>query len=135
MDPATLILAALSAGAVAGLKDAVTSAIGDAYVALRGLVSNRVADQPHGELALDQFEARPDVWREQLRDALLASGAADDTAVLAAATRLQELLDAEGAGSGTTFHTTFSGNVQGTVQGNHANVTMNFDRPAEPPKR
>src|ERR1700722_6846176 len=43
MDPVTLIVAALVAGAAAGLKDTASSAIKDAYNGLRGLVLRRLA--------------------------------------------------------------------------------------------
>ena len=43
MDPITLIVAALAAGAAAGLGDTASQAIKDAYAGLKGLIKRRFA--------------------------------------------------------------------------------------------
>ena len=45
MDPITLIVTALAAGAALGVKDAASSAVKDAYAGLKALVSKRLARQ------------------------------------------------------------------------------------------
>ena len=50
MDPITLIVTALAAGAALGLKDTASSAIKDAYQGLKTLVKKRLASQADGEL-------------------------------------------------------------------------------------
>jgi hypothetical protein len=52
MDPVTLIVAALAAGASAGLTDAVSQAMKDVHAGLKSLVLRRVQDQPAGEVAV-----------------------------------------------------------------------------------
>jgi hypothetical protein len=70
MDPVTLIVTALAAGASAGvidaLKDNAKDAAKAAYARLRGLVRKRVAGNPGAELALTEHEADPENWAAPL---------------------------------------------------------------------
>jgi len=100
MDPVTLIVAALVAGAAAGLKDTASSAIKDAYDGLKGLVRRRLADRPGGELVLDRHEQDPQVWDKPLAQELTAAGAGDDPALVTAAQALMQLVDAAGSAAG-----------------------------------
>ncbi|MGW1614834.1 hypothetical protein ACWCQZ_36420 [Streptomyces sp. NPDC002285] len=131
MEPVTVVLTALAAGAVAGLKDTVGSAVTDAYQALKGRVTRRVADQPLGEQLLERYESDPAVWEAPLRAALLAAEAEKDPEVLAIARRLLELADSAGVGSGGKYAVAVDGNVQGLVQGDHARVDMRFHEPPQ----
>jgi hypothetical protein len=101
MDPITLIVTALAAGATAGgldtVKDATKAAIQSAYAKLRGLAKQRVAGQPDGELALDRHEASPQKWESLLTAELTEAGAAGDADLVAAAKALMELVDSVGA--------------------------------------
>jgi hypothetical protein len=104
MDPITLIVTALAAGsgegALEALKDDVTDAIKSAYATLRGLVRNRVCDQPGAELVLAQYEDDPGTWGTPLARMLHDTGAAVDVDLLAVAHALLELVDAVGAAEG-----------------------------------
>jgi hypothetical protein len=100
MDPVTLILTALVAGAAAGLKDTASSAIKDAYNGLKGLVRRKLAGRPNGELVLDQHEQEPQVWEKPLAQELTAAGASDDHGLVAAAQALMALVDAAGSAAG-----------------------------------
>jgi len=82
VDPVTVVVSAIALGAVAGLRDAATEAVKDAYAVLRRLVRDRYA-----EVDLGAVERRPDsaAKRESLTEDLIAEGAADDAEVLAAA--------------------------------------------------
>jgi len=104
MDPITLIVTALAAGASAGaldaVKDDVKDAVKAAYARLRGLARRRVAARPDGELALDRYEAAPQTWEPVLTAELVAADAAKDTALLDAAKALMELIDQAGAKAG-----------------------------------
>ena len=71
MDPVTLIVAALAAGASAGVTDAVSQGIQDAYAGLKALVLRRVQDQPAGEVAVIEHEKDPDTWSAPLVKTLL----------------------------------------------------------------
>lgn len=92
MDPATLLLAALSAGATAAAKDTANEAVKDAYHALRALVQRRFAGKPEAQLALAQHEAKPSVWEAPLKDALESTGADQNVDIIRAAQRLMALL-------------------------------------------
>jgi hypothetical protein len=100
VDPVTLVVAALAAGAGAGAKDAAAQAVKDAYAGLKALVLRRVADTPDGELAVERQESDPATWQAPVTKAVRESGAADDAVVVAAAQRLMELLDPKGAAAG-----------------------------------
>jgi RIP homotypic interaction motif len=104
MDPITLIVTALAAGATAGgldtVKDATKAAVQSAYAKLRGLAKQRVAGQPDGELALDRHETSPQKWESLLTAELTEAGAAGDADLVAAAKALMELVDSVGARAG-----------------------------------
>jgi RIP homotypic interaction motif len=104
MDPVTLIVAALAAGASGGaisaLQDDVQGAVIAAYGKLRGLVAKRVAGNPGAELALTEYEADPEHWETPLTAKLTQLGAADDTDLVAAANALMKLVDGVGARAG-----------------------------------
>lgn len=100
MDPVSLIVAALVAGASAGLKDTASSAIKDAYNGFKKLVGGKLAGRPRGEMALAEHEGDPETWDKPLVKELTEAGAGDDAAVIAAAQALMQLIDAEGSAAG-----------------------------------
>jgi hypothetical protein len=104
MDPITLIVAALAAGAVSGaldtVKDGAKAGITAAYAKVRGLVHKRVAGNPGAELTLAEYEADPKTWEAPLTAKLKQVGAADDADLVAAAKALMELVDQAGARAG-----------------------------------
>jgi hypothetical protein len=97
VDPVTLIVAALVAGAAAGLKDTASSAVKDAYNGLKGLARRRLAGHPDGELVLARHEQDPQVWDKPLAQELTAAEAGDDPGLVAAAQELMALVDAAGS--------------------------------------
>ena len=104
MEPITLIVTALAAGASTGaigaLKDSAKETASAAYDRLRGLARKRVAGRPDGELALERHEAAPQKWEAVLTGELTAAGAASDATLLSAAEALMELIDQTGTKSG-----------------------------------
>ena len=100
MDPITLIVTALAAGASAGAISALQDDVQAAYSQLRGLVTTRVAGQPGAELVLAQYEDHPGTWETPLAKMLHDTGAAVDANLLAVAHALLELADAAGAAEG-----------------------------------
>jgi hypothetical protein len=104
MEPVTLILTALAAGASAGaldaLKDDAKEKVKAAYGKLHGLVKKRVSGRPHGELALAEYESAPQKWEGLLTAELAEAGAAQDGELVAAAKALMELIDQPGTKSG-----------------------------------
>jgi hypothetical protein len=100
MDPVTLIVAALTAGASAGMTDAVSQGVKDAYAAVKALVLRRVKDVPAGEVAIVEHEKDPEVWSAPLAQKLADASADRDPEVIEAAQRLLQLLDPAGAQAG-----------------------------------
>jgi hypothetical protein len=127
MDPLTLIITALVAGAAAGAQGTASEAIKDAYRGLKSLLSRKFANRPEAELALAKHEEMPQVWEAPLKDALSSVGANHDEEIVKAAQSLMALINPQLAASGK-YNVQITGNVQGLVQGDHALVTMNFDK-------
>jgi hypothetical protein len=104
VDPVTLIVSALAAGASAGaldaLKDDVKDAVKAAYARLRMLARKRVAGRPDGGLALERHEASPKQWESVLTGELIEAGAASDADLVAAAKAVMQLVDAAGGRAG-----------------------------------
>lgn len=129
MEPISMILAALVAGATSGALDALTDDVREkakaAYAKLRGLVGKRVAGNPAAEMALAQYEANPKVWEAPLSDELAKAGAADDTELVAVAKALMELLDQSGATSGK-YNVTIK-DSKGVQVGDHGHQTNTFN--------
>jgi hypothetical protein len=104
MEPITLIVTALAAGASAGaieaLKDNAKEMAKAAYSKLSGLARKRVAGRPDGELALERHQTAPQRWEAVLVDELTAADAVNDAELVAAAKALMVLIDQVGAKSG-----------------------------------
>jgi hypothetical protein len=100
MDPVTLIVRALGAGASLSLNDRASGAVGDAYGTLRSLVAQRLTDQAAGDLVTGGDEGAPEAWEVPLAVQLTAAGAADDSELLAAAQALMRLIDEAGFQTG-----------------------------------
>ena len=100
MDPITLIVAALAAGAASALQDGASAAVKDAYARLKALVTKRFANRPKGELVLAGHQAAPQTWEAPLAAELSAAGAKGDADLVAAAQALMRLVDEAGSRSG-----------------------------------
>lgn len=122
MDPVTLIVAALAAGAALGLKDAASAAVKDAYAGLKALVEKRFAGHAKRQLVLAEHEADPETWEKPLAAELAATGADRDGELVAAAQALMRLVDEAGFAAGK-YRVKYQVDVhdaQGVVVGDHA---------------
>jgi hypothetical protein len=128
MEPISLILAALVAGATTGtldsLKDDAKDRAGALYAKLRGLAGKRVAGREDGERALERYPDAPKKWESVLADELTEAGAANDTELLATARELMQLIDQAGAKSGK-YNVTITGG-QGVQVGEGNTQSNNF---------
>lgn len=126
MDPITLIVTALIAGATTGALDSVKDGAKAGFKAaaekLRGLVKRRVAGNPGAEAALAELEADPQTWKAPLAAKLTQLGAADDADLVAAAQALMELVDQAGARAGK-YNVTITGSKG--VQVGDGNIQVN----------
>ena len=62
MDPVTVIVAALTAGAVAGAQGTAATAVGELYSGLKALIASRFRGKPAAEAALRKFETDRETW-------------------------------------------------------------------------
>jgi len=127
VDPVSLIVAALAAGAVAGAQNTATDAVKDAYTGLKDLVRRRLSGRTSGEQALAQHDDEPQQASEALEAELVAVRAGDDAAVVNAAQRLMALLDPTGARAGK--YTVDLRGAQGVQVGDHNTQTNTFSTP------
>jgi hypothetical protein len=131
MDPLTLILTALGTGAAFLAKQAASEAVKDAYQALKTRLQQKFADKPEATVALAKYADKPDVWRAPVHEALTETAADQDRELITAAQQLLALVDPQQAAMGK-YNVQIAGQVQGFVQGDHAQVTMTFgDKPQE----
>jgi len=129
MDPVTLIVTALAAGAASALQDGASDAVKNAYARLKALVAKRFADRPKGELVLAEHEAAPQTWEKPLAAELSASGAEGDADRVGAAQALMSLVDEAGSRSGKYLVAVHGS--QGVQIGDHNTQTNAFGpRPA-----
>src|SRR3954452_5297625 len=95
MDPVTLVVSALVAGAAAGTSSTVSTAINDAYQALKRLVAGRLRGAGRDPQVIDEAAASQTA-QARLTEELRAVGV-DDT-VRQLAQELLELLEARDSG-------------------------------------
>jgi hypothetical protein len=126
MDPVTLIVTALAAGAASAMQDGASAAVKQAYARLRDAVQRRLAGRRDGELVLARHEADPETWQAPLSAELSKTGAGDDPGLQAAAQALMELVDAAGSRAGK-YSVVVSGSY-GFQVGDHNTQTNTFGR-------
>lgn len=118
MDPVTLIVAALVAGATAAFKDVGSNVVKDAYAGLKALVKRAFGGSATTTEELDKESPDKAMLEQQVR----ASGAADDKAIVDRARELMRLVDPAGAAQGK-YNVTVSGGIVGNIgDGNTANI-------------
>jgi hypothetical protein len=96
MDPVTVIVAALAAGAAAGVSEAASMTVRDCYAGLRKAVWQWIAarrGESDARTTLEALEADPRAARQYLTDVIITTGAGHSGDIVAAAQRLLGLLD------------------------------------------
>jgi hypothetical protein len=129
MDPITLIIAALAAGASAGtvdaLKDNAREAATAAYGKLQDLVKRRFRGNPSADVILAEHQADPETYAAPLAKKLTEAGAGDDRDLVAAAAALMDLIDRAGAKSGK-YHVMIK-DSKGVQVGDHGYQVNTFN--------
>lgn len=104
MDPITLIVTALAAGASAGaidsLKDDVRESVNAAYKRMHYLAKRCFRGNASAEIILFEHGSDPATYEAPLAKKLAEAGACNDADLVEAARALMELVDREGAKSG-----------------------------------
>lgn len=130
MEPHTLIVTALVAGATAAFQETASQAAKDTYAGLKALIKKRFAGKPEAEVALTHHEEKPEVWKEPLKDALKQSGADKDSDIVQAAEKLLKLVQPQQVGTGK--YNVQIGEARGVVIGDQSRVEMTFgDKPEQ----
>ena len=119
MDPITLIVTALVAGATVAFKDVGSSVVKDAYAGLKALVKKAFGDSGTATDELEKSDPDKSALEGQVRD----SGVAKDQAVVDKAQELMKLVDPQGSSKGK-YTVTVSGGVVGNI-GDHGTATIN----------
>ena len=96
MDPITLIVTALAAGAALGVQDTASAMVRDAYASLKALVRRRFGGDPGAEMVLARHEQAPETWQAPLKAELARTGADEDGDLIAAAKALLDLVGQAG---------------------------------------
>jgi hypothetical protein len=125
MDPLSLVMSALAAGASAALKDTAGQAVTEAYAGLKELLKRKLGDRPLAGEVIEKHEEAPEVWDKPVEKELGESGVAEDEEVLRAAQQVLVAADPEGAQAGK-YNVSISGG-KGIVVGDRAKVTMTFE--------
>ncbi|NER23223.1 MAG: hypothetical protein F6J96_21485 [Symploca sp. SIO1C2] len=84
MEPISIILAALVAGAAKAAGDAAP----DAYQGLKALIKRKFAGEPKAEMILEEHETDPEIYEAPLKKKLVESGADKDQEIIKAAQKL-----------------------------------------------
>jgi ABC-type oligopeptide transport system ATPase subunit len=128
MDPVTLIVAAVVAGAASGLGETATDAVKDAYSALKRLLQRAFGDDADAAQALEKLDNNRTEYKEVLAAQVRATGADKDKEVLLAAEELLKRVDPSGANAGK-YNIKISGGQVGAI-GDDATVTIGQPPPS-----
>ena len=127
MDPVTLIVTALAAGAAMGIQDTASSMVKDAYASLKAMVKKRLGGGSNADYVLARHEQAPETWQAPLSAELTQAGADRDDDLIAAA---QALLDLVGqAGQAKAKYAVDARGAQGVQVGDHNTQDNVFNVP------
>jgi hypothetical protein len=119
VDPITLIVAALAAGVSAGIGEAGSQAVKDAYGGLKALIKKSFAGNAKAEETLADHEADPDTYAKPLAKQLESAGVQDDPEIVQKAEEL--LRKAAAAGIKTKYNVQVTGGKIGII-GDHGHI-------------
>ena len=124
MEPVTLIVGALAAGALKGAGETSSSAVGDAYAALKAALAARFAKHQVPAGVLDEYEEDPDTYEKPLAKRVRQAAAGQDPRIVELAQTLMQLMDQDGARAGR--YTVDVRGAQGVQIGDHATQNNTF---------
>ena len=110
MEPISLIIAALVAGAAKAAGDAAP----DAYKGLKVLIKRKFAGEPKAEMVLEEHEKDPETYEAPLKKKLAEAGADRDEEIVKAAQELLKQLKPEDSAAGK-FNLKVAGDIKGIV--------------------
>jgi hypothetical protein len=127
MDPVTLIVTALAAGAAMGMRDTASAMIKDAYAGLKAMAKKRLGGGQDAEYVLAKHEQAPETWQAPLSAELAQAGADRDDDLIAAAQALLDLVGKAGQAKGK--YAVDARGAQGVQVGDHNRQDNVFNAP------
>ena len=111
MDPLTIIVTALTAGAALAAKDVAGQAIKDGYTGLKTLIVRKFQNKPDVTQAVEQVEHKPESKGRQdtLKEELETAGAGNDAEIIEQAQALYDLIKKHEAATGDSYTATLVG--------------------------
>ena len=116
MDPISLIIAALSAGAIAAAKDIAGTAVKDAYQGLKTLIKKKFESEPKAQMVLDDAA---------LKKKLAEAGAGQDEEIIKLAQELLKQVKPEESAGGK-YNVVFQGEVKAAQVGDNNKMENKF---------
>jgi disulfide oxidoreductase YuzD len=131
MDPISLIIAALGAGAIAAAEDTAEKGVKDAYDGLKALIKKKFADKGKEDDSsiVDKHEKKPDskAVKALLEEELIDVEVDKDSEILKVAEEIMKKEDPQGAIAGK-YNMNVAGDmkigIQGDVSGGNINQTL-----------
>lgn len=100
MDPISLIIEALAAGAAAALKDTAGKAIKEGYVALKSAIKRAWSDPETSDVLLNEYEKDPETYQKPIEKKLKEKKLDDNQDIIALAQAVLKQTDPEGHAKG-----------------------------------
>ncbi|YAF96149.1 MAG: hypothetical protein AB3A66_00125 [Nodularia sp. CChRGM 3473] len=122
MEPITLIITALVAGAAKAAGDAAP----DVYNGLKALIKRKFESEPKAQMVLEEHEKDPETYEAPLKKKLAEAGADQDEEIIKAAQELLKQVKPEESASGK-YNTVFNGEVKGAQIGDRNTQTNTFN--------
>jgi hypothetical protein len=116
VDPITLILTSLAAGAAAGGQSFASDAVKDSYVGLKALIARKFAGKPSAKVALNEHESDPETWEVLLKKELMQEHIDQDREIVEAAKKVMTLMQPQEAVLGRPV-VQINGDVNGLAWG------------------
>ena len=123
MDPLTLVISALAAGATTGLTGAAGAAVADAYAALKNLIGRKLAAKGNDAAVVDQPQKDPEQLAADLAGKLTAGDI--DSKIQAAAAEILKRVDPAGTQAGK--YVVNVKDSQGAITGDNNTITQTFN--------
>ena len=125
MEPISLIIAALGAGAIAAAKDTAGTAVKDAYQGLKALIKKKFESEPKAQMVLEEHETDPETYETPLKKKLAEAGVDQDEEIIKLAQELLKQEKPEESAAGK-YNTVFQGEVKGAQVGDRNTQTNTF---------
>ena len=126
MNPISLVIAALAAGAIAATKETAETAVKDAYQGLKDLIKKRFAGETKAEMVLEEHTTDPETYEAPLKKKLAEAGIDRDEEIIKAAQELLKQENPEESAAGK-YNTQIAGDfkgIQGDISGGTVNQTI-----------